>query len=165
MLKHNANYHVQFFCSFGSKQYIGSMKKLIKVRRSILLRIMRIFSLCSAGILASCAMKYGVPEEETVPVNFSGSVMSSITNTDIPGIKVEITGVYDTYSTISDSAGAYFCIVPVNESTQNVPFRLSDIDGDTNGRFQAKDTVIQLNYSDILAAAKGNIEIKLDTID
>jgi len=141
------------------------MKRLTLIRRDILIKVMRLFSLCSAGLLASCVSKYGAPEEEISTMNFKGIVKSSATNTEIPGIYVETINVFTNGSGNTDSSGLFSIQSEIYENSVYVELSFADIDGDTNGRFQTKDTVIQLTSSEIQAGIKSNIEIKLDTID
>ena len=139
--------------------------KLLIFRRTILMRLMRFSSLCSAGLIASCAMKYGVPEEEPVLLNFNGTVKSNVTQTEILGIQVEILGYNQLDITKSDSMGAFSVNAEIMESSFSAELLFTDIDGDSNGRFQSKDTVIQLNSSEIQIGIKDNIDIRLDSIE
>ncbi len=141
------------------------MKRSLKIRRALLVRIMRFSSLCSASLLASCVMKYGAPEEEPVPVNFNGTVISSATNTEIPGIQVQIMGYHSSIYSETDSAGVFNVSNEIIEVDYAAQLVFTDVDGVANGRFQAKDTIIPLTSSDFQAGVKSNIEIKLDTID
>ena len=70
------------------------MNTYFKIRRTILMKIMRLTGLFGVGIITSCVAKYGVPEEESFIMNLNGVVKSNNTEIEIQGIEVQTTNSY-----------------------------------------------------------------------
>ncbi len=121
------------------------MKALItawRIRHRNLFRtIFGFFSL--SGMLFIFQACYGTPQDFGQDVMVEGKVISSLTGAGIQGIKVSVEGIPQYTSSGSDGSFVMFL-----ERLSDYRFTLTDTDGETNGLFQGRDTLISLPASE-----------------
>lgn len=131
-----------------------NMKKILKIKRALLRKILNILGVCTMGLLASC-LKYG-DYISNFNVHLKGVVKSKDSLKPIKDIQVDVLNDHAGLSTFTDSVGRFSIDARIEENTDMVNLQFSDVDGDSNGSFVDKDTVLNLNIID-----ESNIEIQL----
>jgi len=112
------------------------MKKHLR-RRNFFRTIFGVFSL--SGIMFTFQACYGPPQDFGLDVLIQGKVVSGITLTGIPDILVNIP--YTGQNTVTASDGSFSLYA---ERLPSYSIIVSDNDGDKNGIYQAKDTLVNL---------------------
>ena len=135
------------------------MKKILIIKRRLLMKVLVILGVCSAGLMASCA-KYGALVS-TFYMNLKGTVKSKESSQVINGIQVEVINSIPNSKGLTDTNGAFSINSEIDELDNTVNLHISDIDGALNGSFLSKDTIITLTADEKLAQLKENIDIKL----
>lgn len=116
------------------------MKRILLIKYNILIAfILSLLGMGSACIMGGC--EYGTPAEEygtpTAHFKVYGNVSSEAGPT-IQGIRV----VMQNDTTFTDSKGNYQVLAESFPEEQQFLVSFNDMDGEENGRFQAKDTLI-----------------------
>ena len=106
-------------------------------RRNFFRTIFGVFSL--SGIMFTFQACYGPPQDFGLDVLIQGKVVSGTTLTGIPDILVNIP--YTGQNTVTSSDGSFSLYA---ERLPSYSIIVSDNDGDKNGIYQAKDTVVNL---------------------
>lgn len=106
-------------------------------RRKIFRTIFGVFSL--SGIMFTFQACYGPPQDFGLDVLIQGKVVSGTTQAGIPDILVNIPDIGQYTRTESDGS---FRMHVERQPGFNVSF--SDTDGEVNGIYKAKDTVVNL---------------------
>ncbi|MFH0760133.1 MAG: hypothetical protein V2A67_01365 [Bacteroidota bacterium] len=106
-------------------------------RRNFFRTIFGVFSL--SGIMFTFQACYGTPQDFGLDVVIKGKVVSGTTLTGIPDIMVNITSIGQNTITSSDGTFSLY-----TERMPSYSISVSDNDGDKNGIYQAKDTVVNL---------------------
>ncbi len=107
-------------------------------RRNFFRTIFGVFSL--SGIMFTFQACYGPPQDFGLDVLIQGKVVSGATQAGIPDILVNIPDIGQYTRTESD--GSFRMHV---ERQPGLSISFSDTDGDQNGIYQAKDTVVSLS--------------------
>lgn len=136
------------------------MKYTLKIKKYFFKKILNILGISSIGLIASCA-KYGA-EVNTIEMQLKGKVLSADSLIPINGIKVNVSYSFNNSNSLSNQNGDFY-VNPVFEANLNkLNLSFEDIDGEINGHFLSKDTVIVLTELEKKKLLKENIEIKLE---
>jgi hypothetical protein len=106
-------------------------------RRNFFRTIFGVFSL--TGIMFTFQACYGPPQDFGLDVLIQGKVVSGTTLTGIPEILVNIPYIGQNTITASDGSFSLYA-----ERMPSYSIIVSDNDGEKNGIYQAKDTVVNL---------------------
>jgi putative lipoprotein (rSAM/lipoprotein system) len=136
------------------------MKSITIFKRRLLKRVLLFLGVCSAGLMASCC-KYGALVS-TLYMNVKGTVKSKATSQIIEGIQIELKNSLSNPKVLTNNNGVFSINSAFDEFENTVNLHISDIDGELNGSFLSKDTVLNLSSGEKIAQIKENIEIKLD---
>jgi hypothetical protein len=107
-------------------------------RRNFFRTLFGVFSL--SGIMFTFQACYGTPQDFGLDVLIQGKVVSGVTQAGIPDILVNISDIGQ--YTRTDSDGSFNLHV---ERQPGFSVSFSDTDGEQNGMYQAKDTVVTLS--------------------
>ena len=140
------------------------MKNIIILKRSLLKKILNFMGVCSTGLMVYCT-KYGAPEAPVYPMHLNGTVKSTNNEVAIEGIEVFVHNSSSDYIAYTDSQGVFSLLNYFYETDNFAHLEFRDLDGDINGSYQSKDTIINISSKEKQAHYKPNIDIKLDTID
>jgi hypothetical protein len=94
-------------------------------------------------------------------MNLKGTVKAKESSRAINGIQVEVINSFQVSKGLTDTIGAFSINSEIDEFETALNLHISDIDGDLNGSFLSKDTVIALSADEKLTHLKENIDIKL----
>lgn len=105
------------------------------------------------GVLSSCDYDRVTATYGIEGVHFHGYTFSSGDNSNIPEIQVKLSSIDSTVEfaeTTSDSSGSYYLGIDTDEITlpDSVLLTATDIDGEENGSFISKDTLLVLDESE-----------------
>lgn len=135
------------------------MKKYVIIKRGLLKKALNILGVCSAGLIVSCA-KYG-SMVSTIYMDIKGTVKSQDSTKVIEGIQVGLRNVSN-IDALSDTNGVFLISSEIDEIENTVFLKISDIDGDLNGNFLSKDTILNLSSAEKEAHIKKDIDIRLE---
>ena len=120
-------------------------------RRKFYKSVIGLFSLSTMLFVFQCC--YGTPQDFGQDVHISGSVQGATSNSNLEGIKVSFKNLPQ--YTQTDANGSFSMYCPL---AGNYELIFEDVDGDNNGVYQKKDTVITRQPDQY----ELNVEIQLD---
>ncbi len=102
---------------------------------NVLRRIAGTFSFVTAlFVFQAC---YGTPQDLGLDVLIEGKVVSSATGNPLPGIRVSPQGLGQYQFTNAEGSFSMYTL-----ASYKLTIRFEDVDGEANGRFAARDTLI-----------------------
>ena len=133
------------------------MKHILYFKRQLLKKVLNVMGVSGIGLMVSCT-KYGA-EINTINMQLKGTVLSQDSSKAIDGIQVEVR--YTNSNALTSNNGVFSINSEIDEFDNTVNLRISDIDGDLNGNFLSKDTILSLSKKEKNDCLKQNIDIKL----
>jgi putative lipoprotein (rSAM/lipoprotein system) len=123
---------------------------ILKAKSKLLTALLKLTGLCSlCFVFEAC---YGTPQADiNSTLLYKGKVSSELDNKGIKGIEVKLSeGGYVNHeiSAITDSSG-YYTITSQYINTGNFQLFVTDTDSTLNGLYENKDTLVNVEISDI----------------
>ncbi len=135
------------------------MKRILYFKRRLLKIILKILGVGSIGLMVSCT-KYGA-QTNTINMQLNGTVVSQDSVKAIEDIQVEVKNCFSNSKVITNNNGVFKLYPTIDEFENKIYLKISDIDGNLNGNFLSKDTVLSLTSEEKNNRHKQNIDIKL----
>jgi len=145
------------------------MKTILKLRITILKKILGLFGLCSACFLFEAC--YGSPQGSFAPdynpnpagnIELKGTIKSENTLQRIPNLEVNIASdkSSEVFKTSTSATGDYSQIVTALKNSK-IKITIKDVDGELNGSFENLEKTIDISSRDYsLGKRKSDILLK-----